>query len=244
MKHAVGWWPPALVVVSTMAYLAGRLMRLRSVVAAGDKTGQLELTSCGDGAPSEPAEPASRPKPAECDCYIEWSQLLLYEIIGHGGAATVHEGRWTGIRVAVKVSCQLPPSRCHYAVTVSNASSRSQAPTQRTGSTLREEAALLRQLRHPCVCTLFGEACMPDGRLAIVMELLPASLATLLFRPPRPSSAVDGSGHLLTKLCWSLAHEVAAGVAYLHLQGVVHRDLKPANVMLTDGLHAKVRLVA
>lgn len=34
--------------------------------------------------------------------------------------------------------------------------------------------------------------------------------------------------------------EVATGLEYLHIQGVIHRDLKPANLMMTADNHVKI----
>lgn len=42
-------------------------------------------------------------------------------------------------------------------------------------------------------------------------------------------------------LALRLAHQVALGINFLHLKGVLHQDLKPSNVLLTDELNAKVK---
>ncbi|XP_037539132.1 receptor-interacting serine/threonine-protein kinase 3-like [Nematolebias whitei] len=41
-------------------------------------------------------------------------------------------------------------------------------------------------------------------------------------------------------LAFRLAHQVALGINFLHLKGVLHQDLKPSNVLLTDELHVKL----
>lgn len=49
------------------------------------------------------------------------------------------------------------------------------------------------------------------------------------------------AGPLPLPLAFRLAHQVALGINFLHLKGVLHQDLKPSNVLLTDELNAKVK---
>ena len=41
-------------------------------------------------------------------------------------------------------------------------------------------------------------------------------------------------------LAFRLAHQVAAGMNFLHAEKLVHQDLKPSNVLLSESLDARV----
>ncbi|MFC5754250.1 serine/threonine-protein kinase, partial [Actinomadura rugatobispora] len=91
----------------------------------------------------------------------------------------------------------------------------------------RDEADLLRRVRHPCIARLYGLVERPQGA-AIVMEAVDgASLkAVLAERAPLAPEAA------LAVLKGSLL-----GLGAAHELGVVHRDYKPANVIVRgDGL--------
>ena len=86
------------------------------------------------------------------------------------------------------------------------------------------EAQLLQKLRHPCICTFFGTTLI-DGRFAMVMEYLEGgSLESLLGH-----TRARGRGMEAAMIC-RMASEVAAGLAFLHRNGIIHRDVKAANV--------------
>ena len=133
--------------------------------------------------------------------------MTIVRLIGRGGQAAVYSGRWLGVPVAVKVRRHL-----------------------RENHELRKEASFLSRLRHPSVCALYGHTLLPDGSSALLLELLPSTLASLLEQPqPLPAC-----------LAGRIASEVAAGIAFLHRNNVMHRDIKPSNVLLDGSAHAKV----
>jgi eukaryotic-like serine/threonine-protein kinase len=89
---------------------------------------------------------------------------------------------------------------------------------------LLNEVRLSRQVTHPSVCRVFdvGEA---DGGIFFSMELVRGEdLAALLRRV----------GRLPSEKVVEIAHQLCAGLAAAHAQGVLHRDLKPANVLIDD----------
>jgi serine/threonine protein kinase len=92
------------------------------------------------------------------------------------------------------------------------------------------EVRLARQITDPAVCRVFdvGEA---DGRVFFSMELVPGEdLAALLRRV----------GRLPSERVIEIAHQLCAGLAAAHAQGVLHRDLKPANVLIDE--HGRIRI--
>ncbi len=95
---------------------------------------------------------------------------------------------------------------------------------------LHREVRSARRVAHPNVCRVFdiGES---DGATFLSMEFIDGEdLASLLRRIGRlpPDKAVE------------VAHQLCAGLAAAHGEGVVHRDLKPANVMLDGRGRAKI----
>ena len=84
----------------------------------------------------------------------------------------------------------------------------------------RREARLAARLEHPNIATVydFGQA---EDRFYLAMRYMEGgSLKERLEQGPLPWEEVV-----------RIVHDVAAGLAYAHEQGVVHRDLKPGNIL-------------
>ena len=143
-----------------------------------------------------------------------------YEIvgeIGRGGMGVVFRARdpLLGREVAIKM---LPSVRL-----------QGQAEER-----FEREARLVAQLDHPAVVPVydFGQH---EGSLYYVMPILEGeSLRTLIDR---------GSVSLGDVL--DLTVQIAGGLDYSHVRGVVHRDIKPENVMVSEmeGLGLRARLM-
>eukprot|EP00966_Prymnesium_polylepis_P258978 5981700-Prymnesium_polylepis.1 len=171
--------------------------------------------------------------------HIASTEITVCSLIGRGGFGSVFLGRWLEMAVAVKVT---------------NVADRVHTV----------EAQLLQKLRHPCICTFFGTTLI-DGRLAMVMEVRQlanalvrnASHATLKTRLVRTFSFVsaqylqggslaallrngrNSGGGLDAAMICRISSEVAAGLAFLHRNGIIHRDVKAENVLLDAVKHAK-----
>ena len=133
-------------------------------------------------------------------------QYQVDDEIGRGGMSVVYRARDLRLnrQVAVKV---LPPELAY-------------DPAIRLRFT--REAQTSAQLAHAHIVPIFdvGER---DGIAYLVMAIVTGgNLATLLAREPR--QPVDEVRRLL--------REVADGLAFAHLRGVIHRDIKPDNILL------------
>jgi tetratricopeptide (TPR) repeat protein/predicted Ser/Thr protein kinase len=99
---------------------------------------------------------------------------------------------------------------------------RSASPSDRIH--ILQEVRLARQITHPAVCRVFdvGEA---GETIFFSMEFVPGEdLAALLKR----------TGRLTSERVVEIAHQLCAGLAAAHAEGVLHRDLKPANVLIDE----------
>ncbi len=94
---------------------------------------------------------------------------------------------------------------------------------------LTREATVLKRIRHPNVCALH-EAGVAQGRSFLALEWVDGGTLEKLC----------DVGQLPLDAVYSLAIQIAAGLAAVHAHKVVHRDLKPENVLLTSGGEAKV----
>ena len=89
-------------------------------------------------------------------------------------------------------------------------------------------------LHHPNVLLTMGIA-HDDGKVGILMELMPASLLDVLDHHRQREQLATWEASLVL-----IALDVALGMTHLHAKDVVHRDLKPGNVLLTEQWIAKV----
>jgi len=94
----------------------------------------------------------------------------------------------------------------------------------------RNEAAAARKLQHRNIVTVydFGEE---NGVPYIVMELLEGEDLQQVIAHRRPLTALQKT---------RIMSQVAEGLHYAHLHGVVHRDVKPANIMLLSDDSVKI----
>ena len=138
----------------------------------------------------------------------------IQALIGVGGMGEVYRGRDTrlGREVALKLIAPL----------------LADDPSFRRRFEIEAHAASA--LNHPSIVTIYdiGESA---GRSWIAMEWVEG----------RTLRQAIEEGPLEIADAWSVARQVADGLAAAHAKGIVHRDLKPENVML--GLDGRARIL-
>ena len=138
--------------------------------------------------------------------------------LGHGSYATVLELEYMGLKCAGKKIHQLLLRQGDASYTVRR---------------FEEECRLLSQVRHPNIVQFLGVYFQQGVRAPIlVMEFLPTNL----------TSCIEQYGILPKEINYSILHDVALGLCYLHSQtpAIIHRDLSSNNVLLTPNMTAKI----
>ena len=154
------------------------------------------------------------------------TNVTLEGLIGQGGMSNVYRGSWAGHPVAVKVPTTLRP--------------RTGTSPPRPRSPYDAEVGALCQLRHPCICALYGTATLPSGLGVIVLELMQGGTLFNLVHAPSRSLSSEPRGALPARMVVEIACDVASGLEHLHEHGLMHRDVKTANVLLTEEMRAKI----
>ena len=138
--------------------------------------------------------------------------------LGHGSYATVLELEYMGLKCAGKKIHELLLR---------------QGDTSYQVRRFEEECRLLSQVRHPNIVQFLGVCFQQRVRAPIlVMEFLPTNL----------TSCIEQYGILPKEISYSILHDVALGLCYLHSQtpAIIHRDLSSNDVLLTSNITAKI----
>ena len=138
--------------------------------------------------------------------------------LGHGSYATVLELEYMGLKCAGKKIHELLLRQGDASYTVRR---------------FEEECRLLSQVRHPNIVQFLGVYFQQRVQAPIlVMEFLPTNL----------TSCIERYGTLPKEISYSILHDVALGLCYLHSQTppIIHRDLSSNNVLLTPNMTAKI----
>ena len=139
-------------------------------------------------------------------------------LLGHGSYATVLEVKYKGQKCAGK--------KIHDVLLAQGSSTYSVLKFEK-------ECHLLSKLHHPNIVEFLGVFFQDRSQLPIlVMEFLPTDLTSCIMR----------RGILPEEISYSILHDVAKGLNYLHNQHppVIHRDLTSNNVLLTSDMAAKI----
>ena len=138
--------------------------------------------------------------------------------LGHGSYATVLELEYMGLKCAGKKIHEVLLRQGDAGYTV-----------RRFG----EECRLLSQVHHPNIVQFLGVYFQQGVRAPIlVMEFLPTNL----------TSYIEQHSILPKEISYSILHDVALGLCYLHSQTppIIHRDLSSNNVLLNPNMTAKI----
>ena len=138
--------------------------------------------------------------------------------LGHGSYATVLELEYMGLKCAGKKIHELLLRQGDASYTVRR---------------FEEECRLLSQIHHPNIVQFLGVYFQQGVRAPIlVMEFLPTNLC----------SSIEQYGIFPKEISYSILHDVALGLCYLHSQtpAIIHRDLSSNNVLLTPNMTAKI----
>jgi tRNA A-37 threonylcarbamoyl transferase component Bud32 len=148
-----------------------------------------------------------------CAWIVDNREITLGALLGQGNYGRVTKGIYKGMPVAVK---RLFASR------LDDAAMRK----------MRREAAILSGLTHPNIVQLMGLSITDGGNLLLVMELVErGSLADLL---------ADNSAKLTWAKKLSILRDAAAGIRFLHQNGIIHRDIKSSNLLVDENWNVKV----
>jgi len=147
------------------------------------------------------------------DIEISFSELNITSKLGEGTFGVVYKGTWRGSSVAIK---QLKIN---------------EHVNNQVLEEFRKELTILSRLRHPNIVLLMA-ACTSPPNLCFVTEFLPGgSLYDALH-----SKKIKMNMQLYKKL----AIQIAQGMNYLHLSGIIHRDIKSLNLLLDEHMNVKI----
>ena len=140
------------------------------------------------------------------------------EPLGRGSYATVLELNYMGLKCAGK--------KIHEVLL-------SQGDTSYTVRRFEEECHLLSQVRHPNIVQFLG---------VHFQEGVPAPILVMEFLPINLTSCIEQYDILPKEISYSILHDVALGLCYLHNQTppIIHRDLSSNNVLLASNMTAKI----
>ena len=138
--------------------------------------------------------------------------------LGHGSYATVLQLDYMGLKCAGKKIHELLLR---------------QGDTSYTVRRFEEECRLLSQVRHPNIVQFLG---------VHFLEGVPAPILVMEFLHTNLTSCIEQYDILPKEISYSILHDVAIGLCYLHRQipPIIHRDLSSNNVLLTANMTAKI----
>ena len=140
------------------------------------------------------------------------------KVLGDSSTATIFEIEYMGLKCAGKKLLNYITKKGTHKEIVSR---------------FEDECRILSQVRHPNIVQFLGLYLQKGERAPIlVMELLPTNL----------TSCIEQHGILPSEISYSILHDVALGLRYLHSQSplIIHRNLNSNNILLTSNMTAKI----
>jgi len=157
------------------------------------------------------------------DCTVEFKELKLAEVIGVGGYATVYRGTFRNRDVAVKkLQLSLLPG-----------SDRAKDAMLAVFAEFRREVQLMTTMRHEKIVALEAVVTEPFCLALEFMDL--GNLYEIIH---------DDTRILDWPTRYSLAVDIAEGMAFIHDLDMIHRDLKSPNVLVKRDPSSRVGIVA
>lgn len=146
---------------------------------------------------------------------VKHSSVQIVQEIGMGFFCTTYEGIWNGI---VKAAIRTPRL------------------TERNSfdSDFIEEAAIMKQLRHPNIIQLYA-TCLREKPLYILTEFMKHGSLYGYFHSEKKA--------LLTKfpkVIYDISIQVAMGMAHMEQQNCIHRNLSSQAILVGENLFCKV----
>ena len=150
--------------------------------------------------------------------YMLKGVTVTSRVLGHGSYATVLELEYMGLKCAGKKIHELLLEQGGASYSVRR---------------FEEECHLLSQVRHPNIVQFLG---------VHFQQGVPAPILVMEFLPTNLTSCIEQYGILPKEISYSILHDLALGLCYLHSQTppIIHRDLSSNNVLLTSNMTAKI----
>ena len=190
-------------------------------LAAGSEAAHLPLTALADqsfpsaGRSAPPAADVSArllpplDPPTEPGSLGRLGQYEVLEVVGRGGMGVVLKARDTRLNRIVAIKMLAPELAAH--------------PTAH--KRFLREAQAAAAVSHDHVVTIFA------------VEEGPAPFLVMEFIDGRSlQQKIDAEGELQLDEILRIGHQIAAGLAAAHAQGLIHRDIKPTNILLQNGI--------
>lgn len=156
-------------------------------------------------------EPATSSSSSSSLKMIPFSDIFLGALIAHSRSCEMYQA---------KLKTTNPVTQLQEEIIVAAKVITHQANTQRGLHELHREIAVVSRLDHPNICRFYGVANAPAS-YCLLYEFLQGGALSDVLRDRRRQYNF-----------FTLATEIAQGMAYLHDKGIIHRDLKSSNILL------------